>query len=56
MTANNAGTFTLYRQGYDDGYYGREITHPDDVFYMNGYSKGCEDDQLGAVNKYSDNS
>ncbi len=53
MSKDNSGSFTLYRQGYEDGFYGRDIEYPNDVFYMNGYSKGCEDDQMGAENKYA---
>lgn len=53
MSEDNSGTFTLYRQGYEDGYYGRDAVRPDDAFYMNGYNKGCEDDQMGEEDKYS---
>ena len=48
----STGTFTQYRKGYEDGYLGREPSHPEDMYYMNGYHAGCEDDQMGLDNRY----
>ena len=54
MSEIDISPFTLYRWGYEDGYYGRIKSRPADSDYMTGYEHGHEDDQLGAASKYSD--
>ena len=45
--------FTRYRQGYEDGYHGKEASIPHDETYMTGFREGSEDDQLGMPDRYN---
>lgn len=50
MSQNELGAspFTRYRQGYEDGYHGKEKVFPGNSDYMMGFEQGKEDD-LGAL-------
>ena len=40
-------TFDQYRQGYQDGYAGRDPKPTANVGYLHGFADGAEDDMLG---------
>ena len=46
--------FSIYLQGYKDGYAGKPIQRPEDINYVSGYQTGKEDDQFGMPNKYGE--
>jgi len=52
-TENNKSPFSLYQQGYLDGYEGRDLELPDNVDYMRGWKEGQEDDLMAKPNKYA---
>ena len=49
---NQVSDFTRFRQGYEDGYHGRESKRPEDLTYMSGYEEGCEDDRFDMPYRY----
>jgi len=51
MTMENS-SFTHYKRGYEDGYEGFVLAHPDDTDYCLGYEVGAEDDQLGLPHRF----
>jgi hypothetical protein len=52
-TENEKSPFSLYQQGYLDGYEGRDMELPDDVGYVWGWKEGQEDDLMAKPNKYA---
>ena len=45
--------FSIYVEGYVDGYAGFNARMPNDDTYMQGYEAGDEDDMLGLDSRYT---
>ena len=45
--------FSIYVEGYVDGYTGFNARMPNDDTYMQGYEAGNEDDMLGLDSRYT---
>ena len=52
MTTEEKSPFSIYAEGYRDGYIARPPGMPDDDLYMQGYEAGEHDDSLGIENRY----
>ena len=44
--------FTIYRQGYLDGYLGRDIKKEKNIYYKSGYEDGKQDDWAGLPSRF----
>lgn len=49
---SNSITFEQYKNGYQDGYEGRDPEVTASVGYLQGYAAGFEDDLLGKENRF----
>ncbi len=45
-------TFDQYREGYQDGYAGRDPKVTANLGYLQGFAEGAEDDMLGQDSKF----
>jgi len=45
--------FSIYVEGYADGYSGLNVRMPNDDTYVQGYTAGDEDDALGLNSRYA---
>mgnify|MGYP005817968191 CR=1 FL=1 len=55
MKAENEKTpFTKYRDGYLDGYAGRDALMLEDEDYARGYEDGVMDDSVGSPSKFAE--
>ena len=53
MPETTPSPFTLYREGYIDGYEGRDPTSPNESQYMMGYKDGATDDVHDSPARFS---